>query len=65
MIYSEENKVKYRDVLGYSKSKKKVDIKKEPDPTVLEKLQEELGYKQTLKEVGAASLYRKHIKCNI
>ena len=52
--------MKYRDILGYSDPKKA--IKKESKPKVnevIESIKDEFGY---LTEVGAAPLYRKHIK---
>ena len=53
----------YKKMMGYG-DKKKV-IKKESKPKVnevLESVKEEFGYKDDIKEVGAAPLYRKHIK---
>ena len=79
--------MKYRDILGYSKSKKKnIKEKSKPKKTVLDGIKQELNewhhqppsekrwsgaysakdglteHERQLKEVGAASLYRKHIK---
>ena len=79
--------MKYRDILGFSKSKKKV-IKEQSKPkkTVLDGVKQELNewhnqpptekrwsgaygakdglteYERRITEVGAAPLYRKHIK---
>ena len=53
----------YKKLMGYG-DKKKI-IKKESKPKVnevLESIKEEFGYKNDLKEVGAAPLYKKHIK---
>ena len=53
----------YKKLMGYG-SKKKV-TKKESKPKVnkvLESIKSEFGYKDVLKEVGAAPLYKKHIK---
>ena len=80
--------MKYRDILGYSKSKKKVvkEQSKSKKTTVLDEIKQELNewghqppttkrwsksldgstglteHERQLKEVGAAPLYRKHIK---
>ena len=53
----------YKKLMGYG-DKKKI-IKKESKPKVnevLESIKEEFGYKNDLKEVGAAPLYKKHFK---
>ena len=50
-------------MMGYGEKKKVT--KKQPNPKVnkiLESVKEEFGYKDTLKEVGAAAEYRKYIK---
>ena len=75
----------YRDIIGYSKSKKKVIKEHKPKKTVLDGIKQELNewthkpptekrwskktfdsglteHERQLKEVGAAPLYRKHIK---
>ena len=79
--------MKYRDILGYSKSKKKnIKEKSKPKKTVLDGIKQELNewhhqppsekrwsgaysakdglteHERQLKEVGAAPLYKKHIK---
>ena len=80
--------MKYRDILGFSKSKKKVIKEKtiyKPKKTVLDGVKKELNewhhnppttkrwskefggdglteHEKQLKEVGAAPLYKKHIK---
>ena len=62
--------MKYRDILGYSKSKKKnIKEKSKPKKTVLDGIKQELNEwhhqsptKKQLKEIGAAPLYKKHIK---
>ena len=49
----------YKKLMGYSEKKKT------PKPKVnevLNSIKEEFGYKDNLKEVGAAPLYRKHFK---
>ena len=46
----------YKSLMGFNKKKK------EAKKTILENIQEELGYKKPINEVGAAPLYRKHIK---
>ena len=53
----------YKSLMGYGK-KKKVTKKESKSKInkVLESINEEFGYKDNLKEVGAAPLYRKHIK---
>ena len=53
----------YKDIIGYDKSKKIVKKKsKSKTNKVLESIKEEFGYKDNLKEVGAAPLYKKHFK---
>ena len=54
--------MKYKDILGYSKPQKKVIKKKSEKSSVLENLQEELGYKKPLNEVGASVQYKKYVK---
>jgi len=49
----------YKKLMGYDEKKKT------PKPKVnevLENIKEEFGYKDNLKEVGAAPLYKKHFK---
>ena len=53
----------YKSLMGYG-DKKKV-TKKESKPKinkVLESINEEFGYKEDIKEVGAAAQYKKHSK---
>ena len=52
--------MKYKDILGFSKSKKKID-KKESKPKV-NKVLESIKDEFNIKEVGAAPIYKKHIK---
>ena len=53
----------YKSLMGYGKKKKISNKKSELKVNeVLESIKEEFGYKDDLKEVGAAPLYRKHIK---
>ena len=53
----------YKKLMGYDKKKKVVNKKSTPKVNkVLESIKKEFGYKGVLKEVGAAPLYKKHIK---
>ena len=49
----------YKSLMGYGDKKKKSKPKQNK---VVESIKEEFGYKDNLKEVGAAPLYRKHFK---
>ena len=53
--------MKYKDIIGYSKSKK--TVKTEPKPKVnevLESIKDEFGYKEQLKEAGFKSKDGRH-----
>ena len=53
----------YKKLMGYNEKKKVVKKKSTPKVNkVLESIKSEFGYKDVLKEVGAAPLYKKHIK---
>ena len=53
----------YKSLMGYGKKKKVLKQKsKLKENKVLKSLKEEFEYKDTLKEVGATPLYKKHIK---
>ena len=53
----------YKKLMGYNEKKKVVKKKSTPKVNkVLESIKKEFGYKGVLKEVGAAPLYKKHIK---
>ena len=53
----------YKKLMGYDEKKKIVKKKSTPKTNkVLESIKEEFGYKDVLKEVGAAPLYKKHIR---
>ena len=56
----------YKSLMGFNKKKKVVkETPETPKPQVnkvLESIKEEFGYKDILKEVGAAPTYKKHIK---
>ena len=56
----------YKDIIGYNKSKKS-GVKKTPKPElkinkVLESVKNDLGYREPIKEVGAAAEYKPYIK---
>ena len=50
----------YKTLMGYGKSKKQNSKPKQNK--VMESIKEEFGYKDTLKEVGAAPQYKKFVK---
>ena len=50
----------YKTMMGYSDTKKKKSKPKENK--VLNSIKEEFGYKQNIKEVGAAPQYKKFVK---
>ena len=53
----------YKKLMGYNEKKKVVKKKSTPKVNkIVESIKEEFGYKDVLKEVGAAPLYKKHIK---
>ena len=53
----------YKKMMGYGDKKKVTKKKSKPKINkVLESINKEFGYKDALKEVGAAPLYRKHFK---
>ena len=49
----------YKSLMGYGDKKKKSKPKKNK---VMESIKEEFGYKENLKEVGAAPQYKKFVK---
>tara|TARA_Y100000593_G_C4078818_1_gene222859 strand:- start:114 stop:449 length:336 start_codon:yes stop_codon:yes gene_type:complete len=55
--------MKYKDILGYDKKKKVTKKVSKPKVNkVIESINEEFGYKQNLKEVGAGAQYIKFYK---
>ena len=53
MIYLEENKKKYRDIIGYSDKQPKKKVVNKKKPTITENLNEEFGYvNETLPALG-------------
>ena len=53
----------YKSLMGYGKKKKISNKKPELKVNeVLKSIKEEFGYEEILKEVGAAPIYKKHIK---
>ena len=64
MTYSEENKLKYADIIGYSRKKPKKNIvKQNSEPSIYDELLEEFGSlrKNEINE-GPSYEYRKDIK---
>ena len=59
MIYSEENNMDYRDILGVPKKQKKKVVKEQPKPSVTDTLKEEFG--DTINE-GPAYEYANYLK---